>query len=133
MHRVPGVPALAGGRASAVAVAAMETGVARKPLKSRQDYERALSARRDPVAGVLARVFEQVRRRPKRVVFAEGEEEAVMRAAVSFVTQDLGTAILVGREDRIHLCEPMEVMGILENPSTSRSREARRRPAWVGG
>ncbi|MCA3644270.1 MAG: NADP-dependent malic enzyme [Methylobacterium sp.] len=98
---VPFDPRLMARISSAVAVAAMETGVARKPLKSRQDYERALSARRDPVAGVLARVFEQVRRRPKRVVFAEGEEEAVMRAAVSFVTQDLGTAILVGREDRI--------------------------------
>jgi len=86
---------------SAVAIAAMETGVAKKPISGRKAYENALSARRDPVAGVLARVFEQVRRRPKTVVFAEGEEEAVIRSAVSFVTQGLGKAILVGREDRI--------------------------------
>ncbi|MGL5448329.1 MAG: NADP-dependent malic enzyme [Rhabdaerophilum sp.] len=99
---VPFDPRLMARISGAVAEAAMETGVARKPLKSRADYERSLSARRDPVAGVLARVFEQVRRRPKRVVFAEGEEEAVIRAGVSFVTQGLGTAILVGREDRIH-------------------------------
>lgn len=85
----------------AVAFAAMETGVARKPLASRADYERALSARRDPVMGVLARIYEQTRRRPKRVVFAEGEEEAVVRAAVSFAAQGLGTAILVGREERV--------------------------------
>ncbi len=75
--------------------------MARKPLKSLASYEQSLSARRDPVAGVLSRVFEQVRRRPKRVVFAEGEEEPVIRAAVSFVTQGLGTAVLVGREERV--------------------------------
>ena len=48
------------------------------------------------------RIFERVRRYPKRVVFAEGEEEQVIRAAMSFVSQDLGHAILVGREERIN-------------------------------
>ena len=86
---------------AAVAKAAMESGVARKPIVDMDEYQRSLSARRDPVAGALQRVFERVRRYPKRVVFAEGEEEQVMRAAVSFVSQGLGTAILVGREDRI--------------------------------
>jgi malate dehydrogenase (oxaloacetate-decarboxylating)(NADP+) len=94
-------PRLMSAVSSAVAEAAMETGVARHPLKSLETYRRSLSARRDPVASVLARVFEQVQRRPKRVVFAEGEEEAVIRAAVSYANQGLGTAILVGREDRI--------------------------------
>ena len=98
---VPFDPRLMARISGAVAEAAMETGVARKPLVSRAHYERSLSARRDPVAGVLARIFEQVRRRPKRVVFAEGEEEAVIRAAVSFMAQGLGTAILVGREERV--------------------------------
>ncbi|MCP6725974.1 phosphate acyltransferase, partial [Klebsiella pneumoniae] len=56
---------------------------------------------RDPVAGVLQSVYERVRRRPQRVVFAEGEEEQVIRAAASFVHQGLGTALLVGREDRV--------------------------------
>jgi malate dehydrogenase (oxaloacetate-decarboxylating)(NADP+) len=94
----------------AVAKAAMETGVARKPIEDLAAYERQLSARRDPVAGVLSRVFEQVRRRPKRVVFAEGEEEAVIRAAVSFVTQGLGKAILVGREERVR--ETADLAGV---------------------
>ena len=86
----------------AVAKAAMETGVARKPIEDMDAYKAQLSARRDPVAGALQRIFERVRRYPKRVVFAEGEEEQVIRAAVSFVAQGLGTAILVGREDRVH-------------------------------
>ncbi|MFT4130126.1 NADP-dependent malic enzyme [Labrys sp. (in: a-proteobacteria)] len=85
----------------AVAKAAMETGVARKPIADLAAYRAALSARRDPVAGTLAGIFDRVRRSPKRVVFAEGEEEAVIRAAASFVNQGLGTAILVGREDRV--------------------------------
>ena len=85
----------------AVAKAAMETGVAKKPIENMDAYKAQLSARRDPVAGALQRIFERVRRYPKRVVFAEGEEEQVIRAAMSFVNQGLGTAILVGREDRV--------------------------------
>jgi len=85
----------------AVAKAAMETGVAKKPIENMDAYKAQLSARRDPVAGALQRIFERVRRYPKRVVFAEGEEEQVIRAAMSFVSQGLGTAILVGREDRV--------------------------------
>ncbi|QFU17550.1 NADP-dependent malic enzyme [Microvirga thermotolerans] len=85
----------------AVAQAAMDTGVARRPIVDMRAYKAQLSARRDPVAGTLNRIFERVRRFPKRVVFAEGEEEQVIRAALSFVNQGLGRAILVGREDRI--------------------------------
>jgi malate dehydrogenase (oxaloacetate-decarboxylating)(NADP+) len=85
----------------AVAAAAMDTGVARKPIIDTEGYRQQLRSRRDPVAGVLARVFERLRRQPKRVVFAEGEEDQVIRAAASFVHQGLGTAQLVGREDRV--------------------------------
>jgi malate dehydrogenase (oxaloacetate-decarboxylating)(NADP+) len=85
----------------AVAHAAMETGVARRPIVDTKAYKAQLSARRDPVAGTLNGIFERVRKMPKRVVFAEGEEERVIRAALSFVNQGLGRAILVGREERI--------------------------------
>src|SRR5687768_13935110 len=85
----------------AVAKAAMDTGVARKPIVDMDAYRESLRRRRDPVAGVLQQVFERVRRSPKRVVFAEGEEEQVIRAAASFVHERLGTALLVGREDPI--------------------------------
>ncbi len=86
---------------AAVAKAAMDSGVARKPIVDMKEYGAHLSARRDPVAGALMTIIERVRRYPKRVVFAEGEEEQVIRAAVSFVNQELGRAILVGREERI--------------------------------
>jgi malate dehydrogenase (oxaloacetate-decarboxylating)(NADP+) len=85
----------------AVAKSAMETGVARKPIIDMDAYHQQLRTRRDPVAGVLQRVYERLRRSPKRVVFAEGEEEQVIRGAASFVHQGLGTALLVGREDRV--------------------------------
>jgi malate dehydrogenase (oxaloacetate-decarboxylating)(NADP+) len=85
----------------AVAKAAMDTGVARKPIIDMDAYRQALRNRRDPVAGVLQRVYERLRRAPKRVVFAEGEEEQVIRAAASFVHDGLGTALLVGREEPI--------------------------------
>ncbi|MFZ4532540.1 MAG: NADP-dependent malic enzyme [Alsobacter sp.] len=86
---------------AAVAQAAMDSGVARKPIVDMGAYKAQLSARRDPIAGALQRIMERVRRYPKRVVFAEGEEEQVIRAAASFVNQGLGTAVLVGREERI--------------------------------
>jgi len=86
----------------AVARAAMDTGVARRPIVDFNAYTAQLSARRDPIAGALQRIVERVRRYPKRVVFAEGEEEQVLRAALSFANQGLGTAVLVGREERIH-------------------------------
>jgi malate dehydrogenase (oxaloacetate-decarboxylating)(NADP+) len=85
----------------AVAQAAMDTGVARRPIVDARAYKATLSARRDPIAGTLNSIFERVRKYPKRVVFAEGEEEQVIRAATSYVNQGLGTAILVGREDRV--------------------------------
>jgi malate dehydrogenase (oxaloacetate-decarboxylating)(NADP+) len=85
----------------AVAKAAMDTGVARKPIVDMDGYRESLRRRRDPVAGVLQQVFERVRRSPKRVVFAEGEEEQVIRAAAVFAQEGLGTALLVGREDRV--------------------------------
>jgi len=86
---------------SAVAQAAMDTGVARKPIIDMEAYRAELLARRDPVAGMMQSIMDRVKRNPKRVVFAEGEEEQVIRAATTFVNQGFGTAILVGREDRI--------------------------------
>ncbi len=98
---VPFDPRLISAIPPAIAQAAMDTGVARKPIVDMEAYSQQLRSRRDPVAGVLQRVYERLRRRPQRVVFAEGEEEQVIRAAASFVQQGLGTALLVGREDRV--------------------------------
>jgi malate dehydrogenase (oxaloacetate-decarboxylating)(NADP+) len=96
---VPFDPRLISAIPVAVAKAAMESGVAGRPIVDLKKYAQELSARRDPIASTLQRIYDRVRRQPKRVVFAEGEEEQVMRAAVSFANQNLGTAILVGREE----------------------------------
>lgn len=98
---VPFDPRLISTIPPAVAQAAMDTGVARRPIIDMEAYRHQLSARRDPVAGTLQRIFSKVRQQPKRVVFAEGEEEPVIRAAASFVAQGLGEAILIGREDEV--------------------------------
>jgi malate dehydrogenase (oxaloacetate-decarboxylating)(NADP+) len=98
---VPFDPRLISAIPLAVAKAAMDSGVARKPIVDMPGYVQQLRTRRDPVAGLLGRVFERLRRQPKRVVFAEGEEEQVIRAAASFAQQGLGVPILVGREDRV--------------------------------
>ncbi len=98
---VPFDPRLISAIPVAVAKAAMASGVARKPIANLETYARELSARRDPIASTLQRIYDRVRRQPKRMVFAEGEEEQVMRAALSYVNQGLGEAILIGRENRI--------------------------------
>jgi len=85
----------------AVAKAAAESGVARRPIVNLEAYAEQLSARRDPIASTLQRIYGRVRRNPKRIVFAEGEEEQVMRAAIAYVNQGLGTAVLVGREEQM--------------------------------
>ncbi len=98
---VPFDPRLISEIPAAVAKAAMESGVARKPILDMPAYKMQLSARRDPIVGTLQRIFQRVRRAPKRVVFAEGEEEQAIRAAASFVHNKLGTAILIGREETV--------------------------------
>jgi malate dehydrogenase (oxaloacetate-decarboxylating)(NADP+) len=85
-----------------LAEAAMKSGVARKPIADMKGYRRALSSRRDPTAAMLDLTFEQLRSSPpRRVVFAEGEEERVIRAAAQFQSAGYGTPVLVGREERI--------------------------------
>ena len=115
----------------AVAKAAMETGVARKPIVDMDAYRQQLRTRRDPVAGVLQRVFDRLRRSPKRVVFAEGEEEQVIRGAASFVNQGLGTALLVGREDRVRESAKNLGVDLGDNIQIVNARLSRRNPEYA--
>src|SRR3954470_3703671 len=85
----------------AVARAAVESGVARKPIIDLNRYARDLSGRLDPTAGALDAIMERVRGNPRQVVFAEGEEEKVVRAAVAYRNAGYGRPILIGREDRV--------------------------------
>ncbi len=98
---VPFDPRLISDIPPAVAQAAMDTGVARRPIIDMDTYRQDLRARLDPTAGSLALIFGEVRANPKRVVFAEGEEEMVIRAALSFRNSGYGTPVLIGRENRI--------------------------------
>ena len=85
----------------AVARAAMDSGVARKPIADLRRYTRELTGRLDPTANALDSISEAVRANPRRVVFAEGEEEKIVRAAVAFRNAGYGTPVLIGREDRV--------------------------------
>ncbi|MFA7441303.1 MAG: NADP-dependent malic enzyme [Sphingomonadaceae bacterium] len=85
----------------AVARAAGETGVAQKPIEDFEVYTRQLRARLNPAASALATILDSVRANPRRVVFAEGEQEVVLRAAVAFRQSGYGEPILVGREEPI--------------------------------
>jgi malate dehydrogenase (oxaloacetate-decarboxylating)(NADP+) len=85
----------------AVAAAAMETGVARRPIADMDAYKARLSGRLDPIAGWLQTIFDRVRNEPKRIIFAEGEQPQVARAANAFLNAGLGTPVLIGRENNI--------------------------------
>lgn len=97
---------------AAVAKAAMDSGVARKPIENMQKYKQELQARRDPTANTMSLLFDKVKAQPQRMIFAEGEEEKVIRAAVQWRDNGYGEPILVGRVDRIE--ETMKLMGITD-------------------
>jgi malate dehydrogenase (oxaloacetate-decarboxylating)(NADP+) len=84
---------------AAVAQAAMDSGVAQRPIPDIAAYRTALRSRLNPTTSVLTLAYEAARENPKRVIFAEGEEDAVLRAAISFKDGGYGTPVLVGRED----------------------------------
>ncbi len=85
----------------AVAQAAMDTGVARKPIDDMSAYRDRLAQRLDPTASLLQSLQESVRANPKTIVFAEGEDPAVIRAAYQFEQLEMGKAILIGREEQV--------------------------------
>ncbi len=86
-----------------VAQAAMDTGVARKPIEDMDAYRATLAQRLDPTAAFLQKLQGAVAASPKRkkIVFAEGEEPSVIRAAYAFQSSGLGDAVLVGREELV--------------------------------
>ena len=95
---------------SAVAQAAMDDGVARKPITDMQAYRQSLNARLDPTATMSQKIFDQIAGKNKKVVFAEGEEEAVIRAAIAFRNAGYGEPIMVAREHRLR--EAIERIGL---------------------
>ena len=110
----------------AVAKAAMESGVARRHIADLVEYAKELSARLDPIAGTLQTVFEKVRVAPKRVVFAEGEEDRMIRAANSFASAGLGRAILIAREAEVMKTLAINAIELHENVEVSNARLSER-------
>ena len=86
---------------AAVAEAAMKSGVAQKKIEDIAAYKDSLAARLDPSVGFLQNIYAQVRKKQKRVIFAEGEEESMLRAAIDFKNNGLGTPVLIGSSEKI--------------------------------
>jgi malate dehydrogenase (oxaloacetate-decarboxylating)(NADP+) len=99
---------------AAVAKAAMDSGVATKPILDMAAYRHTLRGRLNPTTSVLTLAYEGARAQPKRVIFAEGEEEVVLRAAIAFREGGYGTPVLVGRDD---VPERLKALGVSDPDS----------------
>jgi len=86
---------------SAVAKAAMDSGVAKAPIADLDEYRLRLKARLNPTTSALTSVYERAKANPKKVVFAEAEEDVVLRAAIQFRDFGYGEPILVGRTEKV--------------------------------
>jgi len=82
----------------AVAKAGMDTGVARRPILDMAGYELSLKTRMDPTASILRGINARARSAQARMIFSEGDDERVLRAAVMYQRQGFGKSIIVGRE-----------------------------------
>ncbi|WP_308515346.1 NADP-dependent malic enzyme [Sphingomonas flavescens] len=110
--------------ASAVAEAAVTSGVAQRPIPDMAAYRRQLSGRLNPTVAVMSLAYENARQNPKRVLFAEGEEPNVLRAAIAFKEAGYGTPVLVGRDD---VYDQLKEMGV-ENPKDFEVLNSRNSP-----
>ena len=110
--------------ASAVAEAAVQSGVAQRPIASMEAYRQKLRARLNPTVAVMSLAYENARQNPKRVLFAEGEEPNVLRAAIAFKEAGYGTPVLVGREEVYELLKEIGV----DNPKEYEVLNSRNSP-----
>jgi malate dehydrogenase (oxaloacetate-decarboxylating)(NADP+) len=109
---------------AAVAKAAMDSGVATKPITDFAAYAQALKGRLNPTTSVLTLAYEAARANPKRVLFAEGEEEVVLRAAIQVMEGGYAVPVLVGRDD-VH--DRLKALGI-DDPSRIEVHNSRNFP-----
>ncbi|CUI41892.1 NADP-dependent malic enzyme [Cognatishimia activa] len=100
IHRIP----------PAVAKAGMDTGVSRRPIVDMEGYEASLKSRMDPTATMLRGLNARARNAQARMIFAEGDDPRVLRAAVTYQRSGLGKAIVVGRETDV--AEKLEAAGL---------------------
>ncbi|MEM9349785.1 MAG: NADP-dependent malic enzyme [Pseudomonadota bacterium] len=102
IHRIP----------PAVAKAGMDTGVARRPIVDMESYELKLKARMDPTASIMAGINDRARAAQARMIFAEGDDPRVLRAAVAYQRQGLGQAVVVGRD--LEVKADLEMLGLAD-------------------
>jgi malate dehydrogenase (oxaloacetate-decarboxylating)(NADP+) len=94
----------------AVARAGMDTGAARRPIVDMDGYELSLKTRMDPTASILRGINARARSAQARIIFAEGDDERVLRAAVLYQRQGFGKSIVVGRESDLR--QRLEAAGL---------------------
>ena len=98
---------------AAVAEAAMKSGVARKKILDIETYKDQLTNRLDPSMSIMQGINAQIKKRPKTVVFAEGEDENMLKAAIAYKNSRLGSPVLIGNEKRVK--EQLIAIGLDEN------------------
>ena len=102
IHKIP----------TAVARAGMDTGVARRPILDLEAYSESLQARMDPTSSILQSVYARARNAQARMIFAEGDDIRVLRAAVAYQRNGLGKSLVVGREADVK--EKLEEAGLAD-------------------
>ncbi|MDB9759292.1 NADP-dependent malic enzyme [Candidatus Pelagibacter sp.] len=98
---------------AAVAKAAMDSGVAKKPIKDFEAYKDQLKQRLDPSVTIMQGINSHIKKNQKRIVFADGEDENTLKAAIAFKNSKLGTPILIGKKNKIK--ERIKEIGYNEN------------------
>ena len=98
---------------AAVAKAAIESGVARKKIEDFETYKEQLKQRLDPSVTIMQGINTQIKKNKKRIVFADGEDENTLKAAIAFKNSGLGTPILVAKKETIK--QRLKEIGYSEN------------------
>ena len=98
---------------SAVAKAAIKTGVARKKIENFDLYQEQLKQRLDPTVTIMQGINGYIKKNQKKIVFADGEDENTLKAAIAFKNSKLGTPILIGKEEKVK--EQIKKIGYNEN------------------
>ncbi len=116
---------------AAVAKAAMESGVARKKIENFDNYKEQLKQRLDPTVTIMQGINSFIKKNQKKIVFADGEDENTLRAAIAFKKSKLGIPILVGKESKIK--EQIKKIGYSENfdIEITNSRDEQKRKKYV--
>ncbi|HET9426774.1 MAG TPA: NADP-dependent malic enzyme [Allosphingosinicella sp.] len=109
---------------AAVAQAAMDSGVAQRPIADMDAYRTKLRSRLNPTTSILTLAYDAARANPKRVLFAEGEEDVVLRAAIAFRNGGYGIPMLVGRDD---VYDRLKALGV-DDPSSFEVVNSRNHP-----